>query len=73
MDTLTNVVERPCVGLVFFVPGLTETLPVNGRAEISTDPEHLKPRGSILVPLAEFGPRLRSVSATLKPPEPLRI
>ena len=30
-------------------------------------------RGSILVPLAEFGPRLRSVSATLEPLEPLRI
>ncbi len=43
MDTLRNVVERPYVGLVFFVPGLTETLRVNGRAEISTDPEHLKP------------------------------
>jgi len=38
VDTLMNVVERPYVGLVFFVPGLTETLRVNGRAEISTDP-----------------------------------
>ena len=38
-----NLVERPYVGLVFFVPGLTETLRVNGRAEISTDPEHLQP------------------------------
>ena len=37
-----NLVERPYVGLVFFVPGLTETLRVNGRAEISTDPEHLR-------------------------------
>ena len=27
---------------MFFVPGLTETLRVNGRAEISTDPEHLR-------------------------------
>ena len=30
-------------------------------------------RGSILVPLTEFGPRLRSIGATLKPLEPLRI
>ena len=30
-------------------------------------------RGSILLPLAEFGPRLRSVGATLMPLEPLRI
>ena len=29
VDTLMNVVERPYVGLVFFVPGLTETLRVN--------------------------------------------
>ena len=43
VDTLMNLVERPYVGLVFFVPGLTETLRVNGRAEISTDPEHLQP------------------------------
>ena len=43
VDTLMNLVERPFVGLVFFVPGLTETLRVNGTAEISTDPEHLEP------------------------------
>ena len=43
VDTLMNLVERPHVGLVFFVPGLTETLRVNGRAEISTEPEHLEP------------------------------
>lgn len=41
VDTLTNLVERPYVGLVFFVPGMTETLRINGRAEISTDPELL--------------------------------
>lgn len=43
VDTLMNLVERPYVGLVFFVPGLTETLRVNGRAEISTDAELLEP------------------------------
>ena len=43
LDTLTNLVERPHVGLVFFVPGLNETLRVNGRAEIDTDPELLAP------------------------------
>ncbi len=43
VDTLMNLVECPHVGLVFFVPGLTETLRVNGHAEISTDPELLKP------------------------------
>ncbi len=43
VDTLMNLVERPYVGLVFFVPGLTETLRVNGRAEVSTDEELLEP------------------------------
>ena len=43
VDTLMNLVERPYVGLVFFVPGLTETLRVNGRAEISTDADLLEP------------------------------
>ena len=38
-----NLVERPYVGLVFFVRGLTETLRINGRAEISTDAEPLEP------------------------------
>ena len=42
VDTLMNVVERPYVGLVFFVPGITETLRVNGRAEISTAVAHLE-------------------------------
>ena len=43
VDTLMNVVEQPYVGLVFFVPGITETLRVNGRAEISTVAAHLEP------------------------------
>lgn len=43
LDTLTNLVERPYVGLVFFVPGLNETLRINGRVEIVTDQEHLTP------------------------------
>ena len=37
VDTLMNLVERPYVGLVFFVPGMTETLRVNGQAEVSID------------------------------------
>ena len=43
LDTLTNLVERPYVGLVFFVPGLNETLRINGRVEIVTDREYLAP------------------------------
>ena len=43
VDTLQNLVERPYVGLVFFVPGMTETLRVNGIAEIVTDQDLLAP------------------------------
>ncbi len=38
LDTLSNVQENPAVALLFFVPGVQETLRVNGRAEISMDP-----------------------------------
>lgn len=43
VDTMLNVAENPQVGLLFFVPGLQETLRVNGRAEIVTDPALLAP------------------------------
>ena len=43
LDTLTNLVERPCVGLVFFVPGWNETLRINGRVKIVNEPEFLAP------------------------------
>lgn len=38
IDTFLNVIENPEVGLIFFVPGVEETLRVNGRAAISRDP-----------------------------------
>ena len=40
---LFSPVERPHVGLLFLVPDFTETLRINGRAEISTDPKLLEP------------------------------
>ena len=43
LDTLTNLVERPYVGLVFFVPGWNETLRINGRVEIVSEREFLAP------------------------------
>src|ERR1700687_4483644 len=36
-DTFTNVLENPTVGLMFFVPGKTETLRVSGSAKIVRD------------------------------------
>ncbi|HLZ72791.1 MAG TPA: pyridoxamine 5'-phosphate oxidase family protein [Dehalococcoidia bacterium] len=35
-DSLGNIIENPQVGLLFFVPGVEETLRVNGRACITT-------------------------------------
>lgn len=38
LDSLTNLVSAPGVGLLFMVPGIDETLRVNGTVEISADP-----------------------------------
>lgn len=35
LDSLRNIVANPFVGLIFLVPGVNETLRVNGRAVIS--------------------------------------
>jgi uncharacterized protein len=43
VDTLGNLLARPGVGLIFFVPGINETLRVNGRASVTTDPALLEP------------------------------
>jgi len=40
-DSLGNIVENPHVSLIFLVPGMNETLRVNGRAEISLEPDLL--------------------------------
>jgi PPOX class probable FMN-dependent enzyme len=41
-DTLRNIIGDPRVGLLFLIPGIGETLRVNGRAEISVDPSLLE-------------------------------
>jgi PPOX class probable FMN-dependent enzyme len=38
-DTFSNVLENPSVALIAFVPGMDETLRINGRASLTTDPE----------------------------------
>ena len=38
---LKNVLENPHVGILFLIPGTEETLRVNGRAELTVDPEVL--------------------------------
>jgi hypothetical protein len=41
IDSLVNIVRNPNIACIFMIPGVRETLRVNGRAEISTDPELL--------------------------------
>lgn len=36
-DTLTNIIQNPKIGLIFLIPGINETLRVNGDAKIVTD------------------------------------
>ncbi|PBP31732.1 flavin-nucleotide-binding protein [Pseudomonas syringae] len=41
IDTLRNIVNDPRVALLFLIPGVGETLRVNGTAQISVEPELL--------------------------------
>ena len=43
VDSLRNVLESPYVGLLFLIPGVNETLRLNGRASLTTDPSLLDP------------------------------
>jgi len=38
LDTMANLVNHSAVGLIFLVPGVDETLRVNGRASVSVEP-----------------------------------
>ena len=56
IDSMRNIVSDPRVGLLFLIPGVSETIRVNGRAAISTAPELLegfavdgKPPRSVLI------------------------
>ncbi len=54
IDTLRNVVKDPRVALLFLIPGSGTTLRINGRAQLSIDPE-------LLDRFAEKGKQPRSV------------
>ena len=43
VDSMSNIVENPNVSLIFLVPGMNETLRVNGKATITTDDSLLEP------------------------------
>jgi len=61
IDTLGNLLACPGVGLIFLVPGVSESLRVNGRARVTTDAALLEtmavngkvPRSGILVAVEE--------------------
>jgi uncharacterized protein len=43
VDSFANILTNPNVGLIFFVPGIDETLRINGTATITRDPGLLEP------------------------------
>lgn len=42
-DSLHNILANPHIGLLFIVPGVTDTFRVNGRATVTVDAELLAP------------------------------
>jgi uncharacterized protein len=43
LDSLANLTEHPEIGLLFMIPGIDESLRVNGAVELRTDPELVEP------------------------------
>ena len=41
-DSLTNIVNSPGIGLICLIPGMAETLRINGNAYITTEPSYLQ-------------------------------
>jgi hypothetical protein len=39
LDSLRNIVQDPLISLLFLIPGVGEAMRINGRAEITTDPQ----------------------------------
>lgn len=42
LDSLSNIIADPSVGLLFLVPGFDETLRINGTARLTTNPDLLQ-------------------------------
>jgi PPOX class probable FMN-dependent enzyme len=60
LDSLTNILDNPNVGLIFLIPGMDETVRVNGKARITVAPE-------LLLPLAVKGrPPLAAILITVE-------
>jgi PPOX class probable FMN-dependent enzyme len=61
LDSLTNLANNPQIGLLFLIPGVDESLRVNGSARITLDPQMLarwsvagkQPKSAVLVTVTE--------------------
>ena len=42
LDTLTNMINNPQVGLIFMIPGMDETLRINGKVRLTRDADLLE-------------------------------
>lgn len=55
LDSLSNIVETGKAGVLFLLPGMDETLRVNGNAHISVDPALI----------SRFGPEKRPIASCI--------
>jgi PPOX class probable FMN-dependent enzyme len=61
LDSLTNILSNPSVGMLFLIPGVDETLRVNGIAEVTMKADVLalwevngkRPRSALVVTISE--------------------
>ena len=61
VDSFANILDAPGIGLIFFVPGIDETLRVNGTGQVVTDADALEasavtgkvPRTGLLITVQE--------------------
>ncbi|AUP81496.1 MSMEG_1061 family FMN-dependent PPOX-type flavoprotein [Flavivirga eckloniae] len=61
LDSISNIIQTGTIGLLFLIPGMDETLRVNGKASISTDAKYLNlfasenipPKSCIVVTIEE--------------------
>jgi PPOX class probable FMN-dependent enzyme len=61
LDSMTNIVSNPEIGMLFLIPGVDETLRVNGSAKIDTSAELLqqwdvngkRPKSALVVTVTE--------------------
>jgi PPOX class probable FMN-dependent enzyme len=61
LDSLMNILSNPEIGMLFLIPGVDETLRVNGTAAVATDPDLLagwevngrRPKSALVVTVRE--------------------